>query len=180
MVICQHILRTELSFYYVIVLFSFAAFSFLPLIYGSLGLYGLALALVGVVTHDVYLVKLFLKLARCKVPKEPVEPSGLEVNDVNFLATTVTYLIPFFSTSLLNVEDAIMLVVIALILMLFMFLVMQNSLMPSPFLALLGYHCYKASICNGVGGCLLITKKKIKDPKEVKYVIPIFDYAYLE
>lgn len=167
------------SFYYVIALFPFAAFSFLPLIYGSLGAYGLALALVGVVSLDVYLVKRFLKLARCKVPKEPVELSSLEVNDVDFLATTVTYLIPF-STSLLNVEDAIMLAVIALILMLFMLLVMQNSLMPSPFLALLGYHCYKASICNGVGGCLLITKKKIKDPKEVKSVIPLFDYAYLE
>ena len=166
-------------FYCVIALFPFGTFSFFPLICGSFGASGLLFAFAGIVLLDVFLSMLFLRIARCKVPNEPVKLSGLEVNDVDFLVAAMTYLIPF-STLLLSIEDADMLVMLALNLTMCMLLAILKGLRPSPFLLLLGYHCYKASIYNGVGGCLLITKKKIKNPKEVKYVIPIFDYAYLE
>lgn len=168
-------------FYCVIALFPFGAFSFFPLICGSFGASGLlyAFAFAGLVLLDVFLSILFLKIARCKVPNEPVKLSELEVYDMEFLVAGVTYLIPF-STLLLSYENANILVMLALNLMMCMFLAILKGLWPSPFLLLLGYHCYKASICNGVGGCLLITKRKIKDPKEVKSVIPLFDYAYLD
>ena len=57
---------------------------------------------------------------------------------------------------------------------------MINTVQPNPVLIVCGYHFYKIQIKNGIGGCLLISKKKLKNKEEISNVIHVFDYVYLD
>ena len=51
-----------------------------------------------------------------------------------------------------------------------------NSAVPNPFLFLRGYHFYQIGIQNGVSGYVLISKRKIRNAKEIKRVNWVFEF----
>ncbi|GEM_PF-5343706 len=165
--------------YYIVLVVPFVLFSFLPAINGKCGALTCLYVFLFIVVADMALVKLFLKKARSKLPQEPVEFSEVEIADGEVITAVLTYLVPLL-TFFLDKENFALQIVIGVILCANLLPCLLRSVIPSPFLLFVGYHCYKASIRNGVGGCLLITKKMIRNPKEVKSAIHIFAYVYLE
>ena len=55
-----------------------------------------------------------------------------------------------------------------------------NSAMPSPILSVMGYHFYQVNAANGISGYVLISKRKIRNAKDVKAVKRIFEFLLLD
>ena len=52
--------------------------------------------------------------------------------------------------------------------------------MPSPILSVMGYHFYQVNAANGISGYVLISKRKIRNAKDVKAVKRIFEFLLLD
>ena len=56
----------------------------------------------------------------------------------------------------------------------------MNSAMPHPLLVLKKYHFYQLATENGISSYVLISKRKIRNKKEIKVVGRLFEFLLIE
>lgn len=114
--------------------------------------------------------------------KRNLPPISIKVNDLSphdswIVAYVISYILPFASMALkdfnLYLSGAIALAVVLLA-------PFVNSAIPHPLLFLRGYHFYEVGTEHGVSGYVLISKRKIRHPHNVKYVKRVFEFLLLD
>ena len=122
-----------------------------------------------------------------KLVKITIIIENIELYDEQSISIIFSYLIPMLSPLLGYFEPNnglgyLEIIYLYLILFFFFFFIfsMINTVQPNPMLIVCGYHFYKIQIKNGIGGRLLISKKKLKNKEEISNVIHVFDYVYLD
>lgn len=115
--------------------------------------------------------------AKRSLPPISIHVNNLSPHDGWIVAYIISYLIPFASVALedfnLYLSGAIALAVVLLA-------PFVNSAIPHPLLFLKGYHFYEVGTEHGVSGYVLISKRKIRNPHDVKYVKRIFEFLLLD
>jgi hypothetical protein len=86
-------------------------------------------------------------------------------------------LLPFASLVIADFNLTIILIV-ALVAVLVLPYVRSAS--PHPLLFVAGYHFYSIGIANGVNGYLLISRRKLRNKKQVQSVKRLFEYLLLD
>lgn len=89
----------------------------------------------------------------------------------------ISYILPFSSLVLKEINFLIFIVVAGLIVILAPYI---NNAIPNPFLLFMKYHFYKIETGNGVSDYVLISKRKIRKSSDVKSVKRIFEYLLIE
>lgn len=166
------------AFYYIFSLAPLVILSICPLIYPKLGHLTLIIVLLSILLV-VAIYYGFIVFIKKSIAESTICVQSVEVNDESLLGTLLTYIIPligfFFQCQNYNL---IFISVVGLMFLITMFYL--RIVIVSPFIVLLGYHCYKISIKNGVSGCLYITRRNIRSSKEITHAIQVFSYVFWE
>ena len=133
---------------------------------------------VSIICICVTILLMMLMLVAFAYGKRNLPPIMINVTDVSphdarIVAYIISYLIPFASMAW---EDYNLLLLFAISAVIVLVAPFVNSAVPNPFLALGGYHFYEITAENGVSGYVLISKRKIRNAKEVKRVNRIFEF----
>lgn len=167
-------------FYYLLSVLPFILFGYYPFIYSYFGLAYLLILSVIVFGSEIFIFDIFFKLIYKKLNKITIRIESVSVNDESFIGTFLSYLIPLSVFFIEKMKNNNILLICTMVVSGCLILSVLRNVIISPFLLFFQYHCYKINIVNGVGGCVLITKRTITSPKDVLYVIQIFPYFYIE
>lgn len=116
-----------------------------------------------------------IKISEKKLEKIPVNIKSISPSDKETLSFIFVYLLPLIFSNNIKVNLPILLFIIIL----FFFSVLTTHMYHfNPVLGLFGYHYYKI-IIEGGATYILMTKKTIRNSKEVKQVIQISEYMLL-
>lgn len=125
------------------------------------------------------MLRFFFKWISNNIPDTSISINSIEVNDESFLRALLSYLIPLTSIFIDNKDSDYLILICSMVIIVCAIICFFRNVIVSPFLVILGYHCYKISVQNGVDGCLLITKDTIYSPKEITSAIQIFPYIFV-
>ena len=164
------------AFYYIFSLAPLVILSICPLIYPKLGHLTLIIVLLSILLV-VAIYYGFIVFIKKSIAESTICVQSVEVNDESLLGTLLTYIIPLIGF-FFSVPKLIFISVVGLMFLITMFYL--RIVIVSPFIVLLGYHCYKISIKNGVSGCLYITRRNIRSSKEITHAIQVFPYVFWE
>lgn len=117
-----------------------------------------------------------------KYGKKNIAPTSIRVaeiaaNDIWILSYIISYLLPLASM-LIAEWNIYVLTIIAVLggsVMLFM-----NSAIPHPLLAVRKYHFYQLTTENGISSYVLISKRHIRNKKEIKTIGRVFEFLLIE
>lgn len=130
---------------------------------------GLVFLFLGIILISI--LKLILYTAKIKLEVLPISITEVSNADQESLVFIFTYLIP-----LLNIDTAM----IIFLLILFFIIIFNTSIYHfNPILGLLGYHQYEIKIEGGLT-FILVTKKTLRNTKQIKNVVQLTDYILLE
>jgi len=134
--------------------------------------------MVSIICIGIAILLTILMVVAFAYGKHNLPPITINVADVSphdawIVAYIISYLFPFASMALNEYNLLILFAVSAAIVFVAPFV---NSAMPNPFLALGGYHFYQITTENGVSGYVLISKRKIRNAKNVKRVNRVFEF----
>jgi len=117
------------------------------------------------------------KFAERFLPRQTIKVVQIEPADKEVSAFLVAYILPFLGISKTSLSFEI-----AIVIVLYIVVLTSSNYHFNPILSLLGYHYYQITISeNGYSySYILMTKKTIKDCKNIKTVILISDYMVLE
>ena len=107
------------------------------------------------------------------LPPITIKVMDVSPHDARIVAYIISYLIPFASMALDDYNLLLLFAISAAIVLVAPFV---NSAIPNPFLALGGYHFYEITAENGVSGYVLISKRKIRNAKDLKRVNRVFEF----
>ncbi len=119
----------------------------------------------------ILMVKSF-NYGKCKLPKIAIHVTSVAPHDLPLISCIISYLLPLLSLAI----DGNTLLLSCIYFIVFIIILYMNTAIPNIILLLLGYHFYKISEKNGVSGYVLISKRKIRNPKEIRYVYRVFDF----
>ena len=110
--------------------------------------------------------------------KRSLPPILINVEDVSphdiwIAAYIISYLLPFASMALDDFNLPLLFVVYFALVLVVSFV---NSPIPNLILIFGGYHFYKITSENGVSGYVLISKRKIRNAKDLKSVYRVFEF----
>jgi hypothetical protein len=110
--------------------------------------------------------------------KRSLPPITINVADVSphdawITAYIISYLLPFASMALDDCNFPLLFVLYFALILVVSFV---NSPIPNLILFLRGYHFYKITSENGVSGYVLISKRRIRNAKDLKRVNRVFEF----
>ena len=114
---------------------------------------------------------------KCSLPPITINVTDVSPNDAWIVAYIISYLLPLASMAIDNLNLPVLFFVSAAIVFAAPFL---NSSTPNLILFLGGYHFYKITAENGVSGYVLISKRKIRNVKDIKCVNRVFEFLLEE
>lgn len=111
-----------------------------------------------------------------------VAPMTIRVTDVStsdlwILGYVFSYLLPLGN---IVIDEWNLFILIGLSLIIGVVIPFINGAIPHPLLFFSGYHFYSITTENGISSYILISKKKIRNKKEIKIVGRIFEFLLLE
>ncbi len=112
-----------------------------------------------------------------KISNVVINITDIENQDKWVLVFLVTYCIPLVTLIIKDI-NFIALFILAVIILLGMLL--TNIVLPNPFLFLMGYHTYKVTSETGVSNYLLLSKRTIRNKKQIKCVKRMFEYYLID
>ena len=133
---------------------------------------------VSIICICVAILLMVLMLVAFAYGKRNLAPITINVTDVSphdawVVAYIFSYLFPFASMA---VDDYNLLLFIAIPAAVVLVAPFVNSAVPNPFLFLRGYDFYRVSAQNGVSGYILISKRRIRNSKDIKRVNRFSDF----
>ncbi len=105
-----------------------------------------------------------------------VSGSDYECIDGRLVAYVVTYMLPFASLAL---GDVTWVVLGIIILLLMLILVFSDYVAPHPILFFQGFHFYELKIDGLASNYLVVSKKQIRNIKEIKKVSRVFEFLLI-
>ena len=129
-----------------------------------------------------FAVLLLLFMASFLYCKKYVPPISIRISDISscdgwIVTYLISYALPFASIALKNFNVILSGVIAFTIIVVALFV---NSAIPNPLLFLCGYHFYHISTENGVSNYVLITKRKLRNNKSIKYIKRLFEFLLLD
>jgi len=106
-----------------------------------------------------------------------VRVTDVSANDTWILGYIISYLLPLTS---LIIDEWNLLVCVIIGVFICLLIPFMNSAIPHPLLALKKYHFYQISTENGISSYVLISKKNIRNKKEIQVVGRIFEFLLIE
>lgn len=117
-----------------------------------------------------------LRLSKTNLENIPVEIESIKTADNEIIGFLLAYLLPLVDKTQLNVDVPVLIFVL---LLLFIVVATSNSYHFNPLVGFLGYHFYEATLKSGVT-YVLISRKSIKDGKNIKSVVQLSEYMIME
>lgn len=118
----------------------------------------------------------FFKKAKSSLSILDVEGSEFRCIDGWLIAYVTTYLLPFTS---LVLGDVCWVVLGILLLVVMVFLVFSDHVTPHPLLLCKGYHFYELKVEGLASDYKVISKKQIRDAKDIKKVSRVFEFLLI-
>lgn len=114
----------------------------------------------------------------CKqnLPPISIRISELSPYDAWIVAYIVSYIVPFASVALNDLDPILSGMIAIAIIVIAPFV---NSAIPNPLLFMCGYHFFQIKSEHG-SSYILISKRKIRNAKNVKHIQRIFEYLLME
>lgn len=114
--------------------------------------------------------------------RKNIAPISIRVTDISphdgwIAIYIITYLLPFASIAIEEVNIIICTLIAALLVVVAPYI---NTAIPNPILFLKGYHFYQISAENGLSGYVLISKRKLRKSADLKNVKRIFEFLLLD
>jgi len=140
------------------------------------GVYWLILFLISLLAF--YLIKRF---AEKKLERMPIEITHVSPADKEVATFLLAYVLPF-----LNIGSSNIFVQIAIVVMLYMIVLTSSNYHFNPVLSLFGFHYYEITLELNIDdrkysySYILMTRKTIRDCRNIKKVIPLSDYMVME
>lgn len=122
----------------------------------------------------------FFKSFNCvkyKLPPIAIKVEQVAPKDLGVVSYVISYTLPFAGVVIKEVNLTLVCIIALMIVLIASFV---NSSIPNPLLFFIGYHFYEVNSRHGMAGYILICKKKIRSPKEIKYVNRIFEFLLLD
>lgn len=119
------------------------------------------------------LMRIAFVYCRRNLPPITINVTDVAPYDVWIAVYIISYFVPFISMTL---DDCNLLLFVAISAAVILVAPFVNSAIPNPFLFSRGYHFYKIGTQNGVSGYVLISKRKIRNAKEIKRVNRVFEF----
>lgn len=119
----------------------------------------------------IVILRVTLSVAKRKLEVLPISITEVSNADKETIVFIFTYLIP-----LLDISTPM---IIFLLTLFFLIIFTTNIYHFNPLLGLLGYHQYEIKTDDGIA-FILITKKTMKNTKQVKAIVQLTDYILLE
>lgn len=153
---------------------------------------GIVFSLVWVIQKKTYLVLaivmifslffILLFVISFEYGKKRLAPISIRVTDVSandiwILGYILSYLLPLVSIIIEECNFTVLAIVAS---MLGCVIPFMNSAMPHPLLYIKKYHFYQLATENGISSYVLISKRKIRNKKEIKAVGRMFDFLLIE
>lgn len=114
---------------------------------------------------------------RRNLPSIPITATDVSPHDAYIIAYIISYLLPFVT---MVIEDCNLFLLCAISIAIVLVAPLINSAIPSPILFVKRYHFYQVNASNGVSGYVLISKRKIRNVKDIKTVKRIFEFLLLD
>ena len=105
------------------------------------------------------------------LPSITITVTDVSPHDAYIVTYIISYLLPFVT---MVIEDYNLFLFCVISIAIVLVIPIINSAMPSPILSVMGYHFYQVNAANGISGYVLISKRKIRNAKDVKAVKRIF------
>lgn len=106
-----------------------------------------------------------------------IQVTNVSANDVWLLGYILSYLLPLAG---LVIEEWNFIVLSIVAVLLGIVMPFMNTAMPHPLLAIRKYHFYQVATENGVSSYILISKRHIRNKREIKVVSRIFEFLLIE
>lgn len=90
----------------------------------------------------------------------------------------ISYLLPFIEIIRPDIKS-MLLINVSLVVIIIISLASHDN-MHNPILKVMGYHTYRVSTENGINDYILLSKNSIRNNKQIKSVIRIFEYLLME
>ena len=117
-----------------------------------------------------------LSLSKAKLEKLPLEITSVKTADREIVGFILVYLLPLINESSLKINSTVLAFVTGLF---FIVVLTSHSYHFNPLVGSLGYHFYEVTIAGGVS-YVLMSKKSIRNCKNIKKVVHISEYMILE
>ncbi len=111
------------------------------------------------------------------LPPIAIRINNFSAHDAWFVTYLISYMLPFASIVLKGFSLILAATIAFAIIVVAPFV---NSAIPNPLLFCKHYHFYCVDIENGMSGCVLISKRKLRNKREIKYVNRIFEFLLLD
>ena len=93
------------------------------------------------------------------------------------LGYVTAYLLPLASTIIKEIDFTILGIIAAIVVLVFGY---SNTSSPNPLLAIRRYHFYQVLTENGIADYVLISKRKLRNKKDLKVVNRMFEFLLVD
>ena len=131
----------------------------------------------GVAIGLMLLFCVFFCYGKAHCARIQVRVNSVSPEDKKLLVYLITYVLPFASMAIPK-YNVVLFTVLAVVII--MAAEIMNDGMPHPLLYCIGYHFYDLSTENGVSGYCLISRRKVRNNRDVRVVYRLFEYLLLE
>ena len=121
----------------------------------------------------------FIFLCQKKIERVSISVDNIVPNDSWVIAVLLSYAFP--AAGIVFEEINNIYIHIGVVVFLFVFLTLSNTILPNPILMIQGYHFYKITTTDGSSDiCLLSKRKSIHNRNVISTVIYAFSYLVIE
>lgn len=106
-----------------------------------------------------------------------IRVTDISTDDLRLLGYIFSYLLPLAN---MVIDEWNLFILAGISLTIGVVIPFINCAVPHPLLFFRGYHFYKLTTENGISSYILISKKKIRNKKEIKLVGRIFEFLLIE
>lgn len=106
-----------------------------------------------------------------------IRVTDVSTDDLWILGYGISYLLPLANMA---IDEWNLFILIGISLIIGVTIPFVNSAFPHPLLFFRGYHFYNIATENGISSYILISKKKIRNKKDIKTVGRIFEFLLIE
>ena len=132
-----------------------------------------------VLSFSVLVISFVISFKYCKgnLPPTYTRVNDIAPHDAWIVVYLISYVMPFASLALVDLDIILSSIIAIGIIVIAPFI---NSAIPHPLLYFRGYHFYQVSVKHGISGIVLISKRKLRNAKEIKYTCRIFEFLLLD
>ncbi|TGJ60458.1 hypothetical protein E4M16_07585 [Ligilactobacillus ruminis] len=135
-----------------------------------------------IILASVSMIGIVLFIISFRYGYKSVAPMTIRVTDVStfdlwILGYIFSYLLPLAN---MVIEEWNLFILVGISLIIIVVIPFMNSAIPHPLLFFKGYHFYNIATENGISSYILISKKQIRNKKDIRVVGRIFEFLLID